>query len=264
MIDLLAEFPLGVYYPFGGIHYLLQWHCHDEQNHVIVARSESMANRVFERAVAKYRDTEARRFLRVDLVAPPPAFAEAWAKNYLAYEIQRFWNDIALSLQIWRNPELPPGVVWCGEYGDTGHYCERCVRSIRPETGTLESVYLEKRAPGPTMFRGMVPSQARQAREGEEVRGLLTGYGHHSKGVWLDTETTSAEDVSPENRVLLYYVELESIDMTPLVTLSTTVRERVAAKAKKDRAAHSIRLKQREQQDRERVFAIFTKEKGST
>lgn len=222
----LPEHQLKVYYPYGGEHFILRWHSHNEGHNLILARSKASAERTFQSVLRKYSDTKAKEFLKINIVAPTDEIRQEYAKNKFDNEVRVFWGTYVWMARDYKEKfgSVPAKLKECQAYSsdqegteekdDEAHYyCLNCFEGFFPVSGTLESIYLANRdahlAKYPDRFdKRLVECQASPADTNKRLYTIGGDFGHHQEGIVL------GENRLGLGRFFFFYQDPVEVDRT--------------------------------------------------
>lgn len=207
---MFPENDLKVYYPHGGKHYLLCWWTHDEQHHLIVAKSQESAEKAFASVLQEHSDAEPRDFLQVDIVSPSQKYCEVYAKNQLDKEIGTFWSQFTWMVRDYEEEtgKFPTKLRKCSSFvskysdednggqpviEDEHHYnCANCHERLLPVEGTFESVYLQHRDAYLALHYSSPPKTVKSRAPLQDhilpLYSIITDFGYHQKGLVFNSE----------------------------------------------------------------------------
>lgn len=278
------EHPLKVYNSAAGIHFLLQWWSHNEQNRVIVARSEKALHSVFKHICHENPDDgRVNRVLEVEFVAPSDEMCQHAIGYNRREDIRLFIDTVILELQKFSalDKPLPKQFQRCTVYSPSPDYvsegespsestiedhyeCLNCFNSITLVGYTPESLYnkyhdawlqsdpIKRRS---TEDKFATYSLARQARNDEEIWVAYPDFGPHSKGVAL-----SVIGVYPINTVLFYFRMIRELDSTPWQAQISEARNRFDERKRVEKVAWKATFKARQLANINRILKIFNEE----
>lgn len=272
--------PLKVYYPYGGVHQLLQW-THDERRQIVLARTPNAMEVVVKRIIANQgtkRNIEFKKLFEIDIVAPP---ANRCAK---AIELQHL-NDVddlvnevcwTLSSKFKKTGlPLPPPFVLCPNASeDEDHFeCaydsedklipEHCISGIKL-TITREEFYNSYReawyqqnpkriwTPGPGHPQEVF-SRANQATDDESLWIASPGRSHYH-GVWLGE--LNPNEFSTDS-VLFYFRKLRELDLAPFQKLLKENEKAHQAIEEAKQICRKKELKLEDKQEIEKIYSVF-------
>lgn len=278
--------PLKVYYPYGGVHQLLQWWTHDEQHQIVLARTSETMDVVVKRIIVNQgtnktyeRDIEFKTLLEIDIVAPPAIrCAKAIELQHLK-DVDDLVNEVCWTLSSKLKKTglpLPTPFILCPnasedeyhfecEYDSEGKLQpEHCVSGIKL-TITREEFYNRyqeawyqqnpKRVWTPSPGHPQeVFSRAEQASDDEPLWIASPDFGHHSHGVWLGELDPKEFSIKS---ALFYFRKLRELDLTPFQKL---LKENERAhqeieEARKIRRKKELNLE--DQQEIEKIYSVF-------
>lgn len=213
------KFPLHVFYPHGGRHYLVLHYEHDRGNSLIVARSEKAARKAAQHAVFTSYEVKFREALVVDIVAPSHAIKASFARNTRR---QQLWN-IGIFYHIHHYYKkynwLPPG--FSIKDGDVVH-----------DTLSLSEVY-DRYEPAWTPPKKSRRSEAPPARN-EPLWMASLDEGPHCAGVFL----------SPAERLChtpaFFFHKVGTFDLSDVESVRSHLRKLSEDKRRQERARSEL------------------------
>lgn len=200
---IFPEHQLKVYYPYGGEHFILRWHSHNEGHNLIIARSQASAEKLFQSALQEHNDATAKEFLKINIVAPTDEIRQEYAATKLEHEIGCFWGGYVWKTRDYKEQygTIPAKLKECQSYSpdqegaeeksdEQHYYCLNCFEGFSPVSGTLESVYLANRDAFLTRYpvhvdKKLVECRAEPADPNKRIHTVSPDFGHHQEGIVL-------------------------------------------------------------------------------
>lgn len=275
--------PLKVYNPAGGIHFLLQWWTHEEQNHIIVARSESAMQTAFNRICIEEKPDRVKCVLKVELVAPSEKLCQEAAVYSKQQNVKNFMNEMVREIEALsrRGKTIPSQFQICTTYTPSPSYLEECeelseydreyhmqccncyskVILVGYTQESLYDKYSESWYQANPMWRRRedkraVYSHARIAKDDEQIWVAGPDFGHHCGGVQL---RNSPSDY-PEGGALFYFSLIQELNIKPWQDQIDEIKAKIEEKKKASDLAWEKKRKAIELADEEKFVNIFNKE----
>lgn len=197
--QLLTEFPLGVQFPLlTGKWLLFNWHSHNEQNHIVLAKSVGAIAATFRRVVftenpklfSEAYDAKPVAMYKIEIVSPSKSNRKAYAVWQAENEFRGFKDHVSSMAK--RAKTLPAYMERCSQYKtslspeDTSSWYEEehlhCANCHNGFKFDAERLYEEKRAAyrkHDLVYRGkpVRPSIAAVADAGKTVYEVKAGTG---------------------------------------------------------------------------------------
>jgi hypothetical protein len=280
---MFPEHDLKVYYPYGGRHYLLCWWTHNEQHHLIVAKTHESVEKSFATVLKAHADAEPRDFLQVDIVSPEQKYLDAYAKEQMEREVRTFWGHLMSTVREYREEtgKIPSRLKRCTKYvdkyasenkakEDEHHWdCENCCEGYLPVEGTFESVYMQYRdtylelhdrsnsrviVKAPPIREKKVKSSAPLQDTALPLYAITPNFGHHSHGIVMGSEV-DVEEMT--DTYLLFYQNPKPADRSTIDAACFVHKENLKAKdeARKNKWVADKILHQKERFDE--LFQFF-------
>lgn len=268
---MFAEHILKVHYPYGGPHFLLMWHSHNEGNHLIIGRKQATVETTFHRVLQEHSDAVVKNFLHVDIVAPSLAVCEKYADQRRRMDIRIFWDLYTWPIDKYKKKHgsLPPKLKECDNYSsqydeeetleqDPEHSsCKNCCRGSAPIDGTLESVYLKHRESF-LIKRGPLNDHAQIARAAmpdmdQALYAITTSFGHHREGL----VGHEAKECSASDNYLFFYQHPEVLTSTKCDAMVAQAEQEHQVRQKLLDEHWKKRVERQESEEIAQVQAIF-------
>lgn len=254
--QLMKEFPLAVGHPsLSGPYLMLNWWCHDEQNHLSVAKTEDQLVEIFERVLGDQRSDDAKPVAvwAIEIVKPPRWLELRAAKLQQKNEIEAFrdWiahNAILLEEETGKLPEktsrcakyVPPddGGDWLKDEWNTKYHsrCANCTQAIAFKLEDfyprLKEEYRSQMAPYGRRLK--FASRAKVADPKKKLYEARTVHGHHQDGAGLVEVKKNDSGFFQE---LLFFCHAEKLPMPQRLLDLAAERDAKWEKAKAKRSA---------------------------
>lgn len=274
--QLMKEFPLAVGHPsLSGPYLMLNWWCHDEQNHLSVAKTEDQLVEIFERVLGDQRSDDAKPVAvwAIEIVKPPRWLELRAAKLQKKHEIEAFRAWIARNaiVLLEETGKLPAKTRRCiaytppkdgGDYTDewsTKHHtgCKNCqdtvVFKLKDFYPLLREEYRQQMAPYGRSLK--FASRAKVADPKKKLYEVRTIHGHHEDGAGLVEvkKTDSGFFQTP-----LFFCHAEKLPM-PQRLLDLAAKRDAKWAAREERRKEEFRLERAKNtvkalQQAERIF----------
>ncbi len=265
--ELLREYPLTVAYPFGGEHFLLRWHTHNEGNHLIIAKTKRLAEKAFE-IVFREEDIglDIKEYLRVEIVAPDAEMVLRYAKEQYQFREKEFWSNVGYTARrfVDDGESLPETIVACTSYchkhedeedeikeeDDSQHYsCKNCVRGFSVVGISTEGFFWNNREKPYVESRRYVSL----AKPLDPQRKLFVCYKSH--GVDFH-EYDSERFITPP---LFLYHEIETLDAKPFVDRIAELKRQAKEQRAREDALRKLKREMDKAKEKADFFAMFSK-----
>jgi hypothetical protein len=220
--QLMEMYPLEVYFPQGGQHYVLIVHTESEQQEFLVGRTEENLRVLFEAKLKnhKYGGFTIRGLWRCEMVGPPMWMRELYARQRHRQSIESFKTSLFhVAADYEKGFELPDGIAKCPKYEPTDWKpdpsdfewhtdCKNCKGLGYVLTVDLEDLYDFKhyvvdawhvgdRAPLGTKPKARPHPVPFVGEEADPSRTLFVGmpkHGHHSGGNVIEQVTWDKDE----------------------------------------------------------------------
>jgi len=276
--------PLKVYHSGSGVYYVCRWWSHQEQNSIIIARTEELVKKVWSSTYKKCRNAEAKEVLEVELVAPSILMCENAAKKLHKDEVTNLLNEVTSRFDelIGMGFAIPKQFVECDKweslYEEEGgyepspatlqyhFYCKNCVNKFKLVSLTPEEFYeafvskWDSNFPVQDKYEYKYTttySRARAAGNDEQIwAATTTDFGHHNKGVSLDKWEIGAV---PSNfgDILFYYSLLNVLDVEPYKKEASIFSVEEDKNRKEIIKLAAIQREEKKRKEAEKLLSIF-------
>ena len=245
---------IKVAYPFGGKHYIANWHEHSEGNHVVIAHSK-MAVESTLKSIIEFHGTSTmvKYFAEVDIVCAPEYYHKIAYDLVREDEIEQFAREVTTMLLSLANDgfEIPIGKV-CSKfefisnnssYDYEYHYdCKNCTdKIILPcskeelynkyyDTFTILNKERNKHNksimhPESSYKETMWLSKAPVCDDATDLKYITTNFGHHSTGLNFKDSFKDSANASNVKRILFFYKEIQQFDCSQFVKITNKMKE---------------------------------------
>lgn len=254
--QLIADYPLVVGFPrLEGKYLLLNWHCHDIQNSIAVAKDAKGLVACFETAIDREWDAQPVAVWEIEIVAPPLALQLKAANLNRKHEIASFGGWLvrsALTLEE-ADGKLPTGMRHCALYkpkpeeegGDEfcrEHHigCRNCTDGVVFKLKDFYPKLRQKyRNDTPAYHAGYmsgakIASQAPLADPARKLFEAFDQHGHHSEGSNLREVKKTDTGYFHEPKFFCHAVKME---MPAGLVLVREAMDRKIAQREEERSA---------------------------
>lgn len=227
------DHPLKVYYPLGGVHYILRWWKYNEQHQVLMAKSQQSLENLAIQVIKNDFDCKLKEYFQVEMVSPPKFYA-------LKAKIQKYEQDVLnFMMQVsWQMKEviksgrkIPDLFEICQNYydpdggsfeEDENHICcKNCFEGLRLNNVSSQEFY-EKYIEEWTKLFDYSPSpssegfysQGREVKPDEILWEAQADLGHHCEGI--EFAKVDFEYVNLNLPILFYFVKIKDVDLSNL------------------------------------------------
>lgn len=269
--------PLKVYYPFGGIHYMLRWHTHRAQHKIILTCSREALTLVAHRVFKEEVDAKICEIQKIDIVAPSDVMCARALVAQHEQAVKDFHDAVCFRAQMLHQSRerLPELFRLCMKYNPVydenindpdlvkDHWeCRDCTYRIQVKGFSKEELYdcFHEAWDAAFPYLGadyrLRDSQAEKAPDDKPLRAALPDFGHHSPGVVLRTEVS--HETTP---VLFYYFYVDDVNPSTFEATLTGFRNEADEEEKKAKELLFSQRRLKEYEDLKKVYRIFDTKK---
>lgn len=258
---MFPEHQLKVYYPYGGKHFILRWHSHNEGNHLIIAKSKDAAEHTFSLVLKEHSDVTVKDFLQINIVAPTDEQCKLHEARCIEMYVSLFWQHYSFIANEYRdtNGKLPSSLKECLNYSskyeeyddydkERHNFCINCCNKIMPTSGTMKEIYLANREQflqnNSTNYNHKTKQSIAPKADQSKIEVVKGSFGHHSIGVDFAEDTLVFEDI------LFFYQNSEIIDTKIVNEMIQETEETL----KQDRSNHDKKWDDRIKKEQSKRF----------